>query len=132
MEKYHLHEKKRKNRESTCWNTTAEQANFFKRCLRIYLSNTNIMHNCVLAEGRGAHEMVDGLSINGEPTLAVVHHNSYTSGCTDLTTEIRLPRLAELALPALCLIAWYDMVARLDFSYALTNTLHNSAQVALI
>lgn len=111
----------------TCRNTTPKKANFLKRSFWIYLCNTNIVNNCVLAKCRGSHEMIDRFSIYREPTLAVIHHYSCTSSNTDLATEVCFPWFTEFAFSTFCLITRDDMVSRLNFSHAFTNTLYNPA-----
>lgn len=113
--------------ESTCRNATTKQAYFLERSLRINFRNTHVMYNSVLAEGRRSHEMIDGFPFNGKPALPVIHHNTDTSCCANFTAQICLPRLTELALSALRLVARYNMVSRLNLGYAFTNAFNNPA-----
>lgn len=109
----------------TSRNTTAKKAYFVQRSLWVNLCNTNIMHNCVLAKCWGSHEVIDRLSIYQETALAVIHHDTSTSGTPNLTTEVSLSRLAKLALSAFCLVTRDDMITWLNLGHTFTNTLHN-------
>lgn len=60
----------------------------------------DVGHDGVLREGRGSHEVEDILTPGLETGGAIGHHTLTLSG-TDLTAQVGLARLAELALTAL-------------------------------
>lgn len=79
--------------------TAAEQTGPISRDLRSDRDDRDIGHDGVLGEGGGAHEVQEVLAA-GLETGGTIRHNTLTLGSTDFTTEVRLARLAELALAA--------------------------------
>lgn len=81
------------------------------------------MHHAVLGEGTRAHEVEDRLAFVCEARLPVVCHNALASEGTHRGAKIDVRSLAELAGSTVSLIAWDDMVSRVKFLDALTDTL---------
>ena len=59
----------------------------------------DIRYDCVLGEGRGTHEVQELLALAGE-SRGAIGHDTLTLGGSDLSTQVGLARLAELALLA--------------------------------
>lgn len=79
--------------------TTTEQTGAVGGDLGSDSDNGDIGDNGVLGEGGGTHEVQQILAASPEPRSSIGHDTSTLSG-TDLTTQIGLARLAELALTA--------------------------------
>lgn len=60
-------------------------------------NNGDISHDSVLGEGRSSHEVEEVLALALESRGAIGHH-TLTLGGSDLAAQVRLARLAELAL----------------------------------
>ena len=81
-------------------NTTAEKTCAVHGRIVLDGDNGNVGENCVLGEGRCAHEVEEILALALEAAGAV-RHDTLALGRADLAAEVGLSRLAELALLAL-------------------------------
>lgn len=80
--------------------TAAEQAGTVHRSILLDGDDGDVGNDCVLGESGGTHEVEEILSTGAE-TAGAIGHQTLTLGSTDLTAEVGLARLAELALLAL-------------------------------
>lgn len=79
--------------------TATEQTRSIGRDLRSNRDDRDIGNDGILCEGGGTHEVQEVLSA-GLEAGGTIGHNTLTLGSTDLTTEVSLARLAELAFTA--------------------------------
>lgn len=84
------------------------------------------MDDGVLAEGRGAQEMVDRLSIDGEPRLPITNHHSSVGVYSEEITHVAFLGLAVSTFSAFSRENRQDMVSRSETGHTLPHTLHNS------
>ena len=105
--------------------TAAQQARSVRRDLGSNSDNGDVGYNGVLREGGGTHEVEDVLSTSLEARSTVRHH-ALTLGGTDLSAEVGLSRLAELAFPAFGGVQGYDVVPGLDRGDALAYGFDNT------
>mmetsp|Transcript_47024 Transcript_47024/g.80923 ORF Transcript_47024/g.80923 Transcript_47024/m.80923 type:complete len:303 (+) Transcript_47024:123-1031(+) len=73
-----------------------KQAHLLERGVVRHLGHGDLGHHRVLAEGGGAHEVVDRLALAGE-AAAAIGHDSSTLGAPNDGAQIGLARSAELA-----------------------------------
>ena len=102
-----------------------EQARPIHRRVRLDGHHGDISDNRVLAEGTRAHKMQDVLPARPEPARPVRHH-ALTLRRANLTAQVRLAALAELALLALGRVQRDDVVPRLDVGDALADRLDDA------
>ena len=84
----------------------------------------NVRHHRVLRKRRRAHEVQQILAAGLEPRGPIRHHPLPLRG-PDLPAQVRLARLAELALPAFGGIQRHGIVARLDRRHPVPHRLDN-------
>lgn len=106
-------------------NATSEQACLLLGRALIDGDERVLRHDSVLAERRGAHEVEELLALAREALRLVWHHASTRVGADGLA-EIRLARLAELALLALGRVEQNHALALLELGHALTDRLDDA------
>lgn len=74
-----------------------EQARLLHRRVLLHRHDRDVRHDGVLREGRAAHKVQQVLALAPEPR-GPVGHQALALGGADLAAEVRLARLAELAL----------------------------------
>lgn len=89
------------------------------------------MDDRVLAEGGGAHEMVDGLAVDGEPGLAVPDHHTPVGVYPQQPAHVALLGLAVVALLTFSGEHGEHMVPWYEIRHAFPHTLHDPAIINL-
>jgi len=84
-------------RAVTGCDTATQQAGTVHWCLVGDGDDGDVGHNGVLGEGRSTHEVKEVLALALEARCSV-RHDTLALGCANLTAEVGLARLAELAL----------------------------------
>lgn len=94
-------------------NAASKQADLVQRRLLVDLADGDLSHDCVLREGRAAHEMEQLFAVAAESRCSVGHHTA-TLSQADLLAQIGLLVQAELALFALRSVQRNDMIASFE------------------
>lgn len=94
-------------------NTTSEQADFVQRRLFVDLADGDLSDDCVLREGRAAHEVEQLLAVAAESGCSVGHHTA-TLSQANLLAEVGLLVQAELALFALGSVQRNDVISSFE------------------
>lgn len=109
----------------TCAESTADNSNFVKWGIRVNLGYTSFMENSVFTESGGSNEVVNRLSIFGEPCFAITEHHSSVSVDPEKLTQVALFRLAIGAFTTLPSEYWESMVTWFQMCHTLAHALHN-------
>jgi len=64
---------------STCWESTAHDADFVKGCFRVNLGQAPDVNHSVFTEGGCSQKMVNGLAVDWESCFAIMKHHSPVS-----------------------------------------------------
>ena len=84
------------------------------------------MEDRVLAEGGGSQEMVDGLTVDGEPRLPITNHHSSVCVYSEEIAHVAVFGLAVSTFPAFSRENREDVVPRSKIGDTLPHALHNS------
>jgi hypothetical protein len=109
------------------WNATAANTHFVQRGFRVDLGNTTNMDDSILAEGGGAHKMVDGLAVDREAGLTIADHDTTVSVDTQEVAHVALWWFTVWALLALPREYRKHMIPRCQLCHSLPQTLNNPA-----
>ena len=96
-------------RSDTRGDPAAQQADGLKRRVRADAGESDLRNHRVVGERRGPHEVIDGLSVEGEAGSAVGHDTTVASGL-DLPAEIGAAVATHLAGPAFRTVEGDDVV----------------------
>mmetsp|Transcript_10548 Transcript_10548/g.26421 ORF Transcript_10548/g.26421 Transcript_10548/m.26421 type:complete len:267 (+) Transcript_10548:584-1384(+) len=109
----------------------SEQRGTFEIGILPDLGTRDLVHDSVLGEGGGAHEVEDFLarSLDGEAGLRVGLHHSLSSPVAHRGTQVGLLGVAHLAVLAVGLVAGDHVIARLHRRHALADALHHARRL---
>lgn len=118
-------EKRKKKLSHTGGDAAAEDADLVERRRRVDLGDAADMDDGVLAERRGAEEVVHWLPSCGEPCLAVADHGTAVGVYAEEVAQVALLRQAVPAVAALAGEHRQHVVAGGKLRHPLAHTLHN-------